>query len=71
VRYTEVSLDSVLIGNPRFSGVPCIIVDAYFKRSDNPLVPGMSDAKYKVFSSTLSAGCATLYSLLLKVVLVH
>ncbi|MNR11312.1 hypothetical protein D3C85_1276050 [compost metagenome] len=35
-------------------------------KSDCPKLPGISEAKYKVFSSTLKAGCAVLYWSLLK-----
>ncbi|MCY1508197.1 hypothetical protein D9M68_424980 [compost metagenome] len=60
--YGKVSRPSVLILFPRFSGVPKVpsALIATLNKSDWPSVPGISDAKYNVFSSMLKAGCAVL-----------
>ena len=64
----KVSFPSVLIASPKFTGVPNepSPLMLTFQRSDCPLVPGISEAKYKVFSSGLNIGCAVLYVSLLK-----
>ena len=64
----KVSLASVFIVLPKFSGVPNI-PSAYNetrKISDCPNEPGISEAKYNVFPSGLKAGCAVEYESLLK-----
>ena len=57
------SLPGVLITFPKFSGFPYLLSPKISTRkmSDPPKVPGISDAKYRYFSSGLKAGCATLY----------
>lgn len=39
---------------------PLLLLMLTLKISDWPNVPGISDAKYKLFSSGLNAGCAVL-----------
>ena len=57
------SRPGVLITFPKFSGFPYLLFPKISTRkmSDPPKVPGISDAKYRYFSSGLKAGCATLY----------
>jgi hypothetical protein len=53
----NVSLPSVLINFPKFTGpkVPSSFI-CVLNKSERPIVPGISETKYSVFSSGLKIG---------------
>jgi hypothetical protein len=52
----EMSLPSVLIESPKFTGTKSSVVVCVLNKSERPIVPGISETKYSVFSSGLKIG---------------